>query len=87
MEHTDRIALDFAVSQLGWNGIVEVWLTGVAVIYNLRLLTQRFYRGHTDDIQSIVVHPSKTLVATGQTTQIGAYARPAAANVRGAFGL
>ena len=42
-------------------------VAAVAVLYNLESHTQRHYMGHTNDIESMNVHPGAlALVATGQ---------------------
>ena len=39
---------------------------GVGVVYDGASRTQRFFRGHTDDIRSLALHPNRSVVATGQ---------------------
>ncbi|XP_072121311.1 echinoderm microtubule-associated protein-like 6 isoform X4 [Mobula birostris] len=41
-------------------------VAAVAIIYNRQQHSQRFYLGHDDDILSLVIHPVKDYVATGQ---------------------
>nr|XP_020441832.1 echinoderm microtubule-associated protein-like 6 isoform X2 [Monopterus albus] len=45
---------------------VVYFVAGVAVVYNTREHSQRFYLGHNDDIISLALHPERSLVATGQ---------------------
>ncbi|CAG0917732.1 unnamed protein product [Notodromas monacha] len=48
-------------------GELVYFVAAVAVLYNVEEMTQRHYLGHTDDIKCLALHPSKLLVATGQT--------------------
>lgn len=38
----------------------------VVIIYDKKLHAQKFFRGHTDNVISIALHPDETIVATGQ---------------------
>ena len=38
----------------------------LGIVYDRETHTQKFYTGHTDDILSLSLHPTKDLVATGQ---------------------
>ncbi|MFH4976734.1 hypothetical protein AB6A40_003443 [Gnathostoma spinigerum] len=47
-----------------------VYFTGaVIILHNFDDGTQRFYRQHTSEIKCIAIHPSKLLVASGQTSR------------------
>ncbi|XP_048842779.1 echinoderm microtubule-associated protein-like 6 isoform X2 [Brienomyrus brachyistius] len=47
-------------------GEVVYHVAAVAVVYNREQHTQRFYLGHNEDILSLVIHPLKDYVASGQ---------------------
>eukprot|EP00163_Fabomonas_tropica_P029151 TRINITY_DN615_c0_g1_i1.p1 TRINITY_DN615_c0_g1~~TRINITY_DN615_c0_g1_i1.p1 ORF type:complete len:1806 (-),score=610.31 TRINITY_DN615_c0_g1_i1:143-5560(-) len=47
-------------------GELVYFTAGVGIVYDPKKHTQRFYRGHTDDIVSIDNHPDGTIIATGQ---------------------
>lgn len=51
------------------NSINIVYHTAaVGVIMELKTKNQKFYLGHDDDILSLVVHPSRNIIATGQVS-------------------
>uniref|UniRef100_A0A8C0M4E5 EMAP like 5 n=1 Tax=Canis lupus familiaris TaxID=9615 RepID=A0A8C0M4E5_CANLF len=45
---------------------IVYFVAGVGVVYSPREHRQKFYRGHSDDIISLALHPERVLVATGQ---------------------
>lgn len=45
---------------------------GVGVVFNKEAKAQRFFVGHTDDIVSLAIDPTRTIVATGQVKSKGA---------------
>ena len=45
---------------------IVYYTAGVGVVYDGASRTQRFFRGHTDDIRSLALHPNRSVVATGQ---------------------
>ncbi|KAI4568505.1 hypothetical protein MJT46_008303 [Ovis ammon polii x Ovis aries] len=45
---------------------IVYFVAGVGVVYSPREHRQKFYRGHSDDIISLALHPERALVATGQ---------------------
>ncbi|KAK6051930.1 HELP domain protein, partial [Cooperia oncophora] len=46
-----------------------VYFSGsVVVMHNIKEHYQRHYTGHTSDVKCICIHPSRVLVASGQTT-------------------
>ncbi|RDD40098.1 Echinoderm microtubule-associated protein-like 6 [Trichoplax sp. H2] len=47
-------------------GEIVYHIAAVGIVYNREDNTQRFYQGHTDDILSLSIHPTKDIVATGQ---------------------
>jgi len=52
-------------------GEVVYYVASVVVLYSAEAHTQRHYRGHTEDIESICVHPQEPLCATGQAAAAG----------------
>lgn len=50
----------------GNNKRIVYFVAGVAIVYSLRLHSQKFFFGHDDDIISMCMHPDNMLVATGQ---------------------
>ena len=49
-------------------GEIVYYVASLAVLYNPESQTQRHYRGHTDDIECLAVHPQLPLCATGQAS-------------------
>lgn len=49
-------------------GEVVYHIAAVAVVYNRQQHSQRLYLGHDDDILSLIIHPVKDYVATGQVS-------------------
>eukprot|EP00090_Calanus_glacialis_P000940 TRINITY_DN10679_c0_g1_i1.p1 TRINITY_DN10679_c0_g1~~TRINITY_DN10679_c0_g1_i1.p1 ORF type:complete len:1682 (+),score=397.37 TRINITY_DN10679_c0_g1_i1:312-5048(+) len=49
-------------------GEVVYYVASVAVLYSPESQTQRHYRGHTDDIECITVHPQAPFCASGQAS-------------------
>ena len=49
-------------------GEVVYYVASLAVLYSPESQTQRHYRGHTDDIECLAVHPELPLCATGQAS-------------------
>ncbi|KAF4017713.1 hypothetical protein G4228_008523 [Cervus hanglu yarkandensis] len=45
---------------------IVYFVAGIGVVYSPREHRQKFYRGHSDDIISLALHPERVLVATGQ---------------------
>ncbi|KAF0305942.1 Echinoderm microtubule-associated protein [Amphibalanus amphitrite] len=74
-----RLKLDWPVTSHGYRGVDtshNLWLlpsgellyfvATIAVLHNRRSDTQRHYTDHTADIQSMDLHPSRHVVASGQ---------------------
>jgi len=60
------------------SGAVVYYTAGIGIVYDKETHTQRFFRGHDDDIKSLALlsaevegYPARTLVATGQVTPTG----------------
>eukprot|EP00054_Salpingoeca_dolichothecata_P027405 m.201004 g.201004 ORF g.201004 m.201004 type:complete len:1228 (-) comp25954_c0_seq3:39-3722(-) len=53
------------------SGELVYFMACVGIVYNPETNTQRFYRGHDDDISSLALHTDGVLVATGQCTGAG----------------
>lgn len=49
-------------------GEVVYYVASIAVLYSPESQTQRHYRGHTDDIECITVHPQAPFCASGQAS-------------------
>lgn len=47
-------------------GEVVYHVAALGIVYNRDDNTQRFYQGHTDDILSLCMHPTKDIAVTGQ---------------------
>ena len=47
-------------------GEILYFTASIAVLYSPESHVQRHYRGHTDDIECLAVHPQLALVASGQ---------------------
>ena len=62
------------------SGEVLYYIAAVGIALNETSNTQRFYLGHDNDIQSIAVHPSEHVAASGQ--QAGATASIVKAHIR-----
>ncbi|KAJ1627931.1 hypothetical protein T492DRAFT_579093, partial [Pavlovales sp. CCMP2436] len=50
---------------------IVYFAAAVGVVFNKEASEQRFFLGHTDDILSLALDPTKTLCATGQKSAIG----------------
>jgi len=51
----------------GKKGFTAVYnIAGTGVVWNYRGRTQVHYTGHTNDVSSLTVHPTRSIVATGQ---------------------
>ena len=51
------------------SGEIVFHSAALGVVYNKENHSQRFYTGHTDDIISLTMHPTKDIVATGQVAR------------------
>lgn len=51
---------------------IVYFAAGVAIVHDLSTNTQKFFRGHTDDIVSIAYHPGLKVVATGEQGKVPA---------------
>ena len=54
------------------SGEIVYHVAAMGIVYNREKHARRFYLGHTDDVLSLAVHPSKDLVATGQVRSASA---------------
>ena len=53
------------------NGDLVYPAAALAVVMSRSTSSQRFFQLHNDDVVSLAVHPSRTIVATGQVTHVG----------------
>ena len=54
------------------SGEVVWFAAALGVVYDRATHTQRMYVGHTDDVESMAMHPERTLVATAQVGKVPA---------------
>ena len=47
-------------------GEIAYYIASVIVLYNPEAHSQRFYRGHTNDVECLALHPDKYVCASGQ---------------------
>jgi WD40 repeat protein len=52
---------------------VVYFAAGVGIVHDIAANTQRFFRGHTDDIVSIAYHPQRRVVVTGEQGRTPAF--------------
>ena len=68
LEHVYGYRANEVRSNIAWidEDTIVYPAAGVGIVHNLKTNTQKFFRGHTDDIVCLAYHPARRLVATGE---------------------